>query len=402
MTTTNGCAVVNYTTPTPSDNCSGATANCSPASGTCFPVGTTTVTCTATDAAGNTAQCSFSVTVTQQATCALTCPANQTANTGPTATQCGTVVNYPAPTTSGSCGTVTCAPASGSFFPVGTTTVTCTTAAGPGCSFTVTVNDTRAPQVTCPANIVRSTDPNLCTAVVTYSNATATDNCPGVGTPVCSPASGASFPKGATTVTCTVSDAAGNQASCSFTVTVNDTQAPVITCPSPITAVAPSPTSAGAVVAFSPTATDNCPGVTTACTPPSGSTFPGGVTTVTCTATDAAGNIASCSFPVKVYNVCLQDEATGDVLRLMYQTGEYLYCRKMDGFTLAGTGTVQYNNACYFQMQHQGQTSTPPRILNVQVQKCANYGSAMVQVLNLGFTRYLMDGNLTNNTCICP
>ena len=55
--------------------------------------------------------------------CSITCPANITTPNDPN--QCGAVVNYPAPTTSGTCGNVTCSPASGSFFPVGTTTVTC-------------------------------------------------------------------------------------------------------------------------------------------------------------------------------------------------------------------------------------------------------------------------------------
>ncbi|MFN0111172.1 MAG: Calx-beta domain-containing protein [Blastocatellia bacterium] len=68
--------------------------------------------------------------------CTITCPANQiTWTSGTSAT-----VNYPAPTADASCGTVTCAPASGSAFNVGTTTVNCSTNAGPSCSFTVTVN----------------------------------------------------------------------------------------------------------------------------------------------------------------------------------------------------------------------------------------------------------------------
>src|SRR6185503_10747457 len=73
----------------------------------------------------------------------ITCPANITASNDPN--QCGAVVTYPAPTPTGSCATITCSPASGSFFPVGTTTVTCTSTAGPTCSLTVTVNDTQAP-----------------------------------------------------------------------------------------------------------------------------------------------------------------------------------------------------------------------------------------------------------------
>ena len=73
--------------------------------------------------------------------CTLTCPTDvsQVADPG----QNGAVVNYPAPTTTGSCGTVTCSPASGSFFPVGTTPVTCTSTVGPSCSFNVTVRPAR-------------------------------------------------------------------------------------------------------------------------------------------------------------------------------------------------------------------------------------------------------------------
>ena len=231
--------------------------------------------------------------------CLITCPAN--ISTSNDANLCGAVVSYSAPTTNGGCGTVTCLPASGSFFPVGTTTVTCSTSAGLNCSFTVTVNDTQAPSISCPANVVQSTDPNSCSAVVIYPNATATDNCPGVGTPVCTPASGSTFPKGTSTVSCTVSDASGNSNSCSFTVTVNDTQPPSISCPANITTIADQGVCT-ALVTFTVGAGDNCPGVTVASVPPSGSAFPVGTTTVVSTATDASGNQTSCSFTVTVTN----------------------------------------------------------------------------------------------------
>lgn len=73
--------------------------------------------------------------------CSLTCPTDVSQQPDPG--QNGAVVNYPAPTTSGSCGTVSCSPASGSFFPVGATPVTCTSTAGPSCSFNVTVHPAR-------------------------------------------------------------------------------------------------------------------------------------------------------------------------------------------------------------------------------------------------------------------
>ncbi len=71
--------------------------------------------------------------------CVLTCPANITVPNDPN--QLGASVNYPPPTFTGLCGLVTCVPSSGSFFPVGTTTVTCIAAAAPQlCTFTVTVS----------------------------------------------------------------------------------------------------------------------------------------------------------------------------------------------------------------------------------------------------------------------
>ena len=58
---------VHFDTPTATDNCGDPTVVCSPASGTFFSVGTTPVTCTATDTAGNTSDCTFNVTVEEGA-----------------------------------------------------------------------------------------------------------------------------------------------------------------------------------------------------------------------------------------------------------------------------------------------------------------------------------------------
>lgn len=289
-----GTAVVNYATPTATDNCS-VTVTCDPPSGSAFPVGETTVTCTAADPANNTTTCSFTVTVI--AACQITCPASVTVSND--TNQCGAVVNYPAPAATAGCGTVTCTPESGSFFPKGSTTVLCTTATGPSCSFTVTVNDTQPPSLTCPANITQPADPNQCGATVNYSPS-ASDNCPGLNV-ACMPASGSFFPKGSTTVQCTATDASGNTSTCSFTVTVVDTQPPVITCPANIS-VGTGSNQCSAVVSYpAPTVSDNCPGpITVACTPTSGSVFPKGTTTVSCTATDSSGNTSSCSFTVTV------------------------------------------------------------------------------------------------------
>src|SRR5207244_3450182 len=89
--------------------------------------------------------------------------------------------------------------------------------------------DAIPPTITCPANITQATVANQCSAVVSFSP-TINDNCSGA-TFVCNPASGSTFLKGLTTVSCTATDAANNTASCSFTVTVNDMQAPTVSCP---------------------------------------------------------------------------------------------------------------------------------------------------------------------------
>ena len=77
--------------------------------------------------------------------CVLSCPPDISVSNDPG--ECGANVSYTEPSGE-SCGTVTCDRPSGSFFPVGDTTVTCTSSAGPSCSFTVTVTDDEAPVIT--------------------------------------------------------------------------------------------------------------------------------------------------------------------------------------------------------------------------------------------------------------
>ncbi|HJQ25829.1 MAG TPA: hypothetical protein VKA60_18060 [Blastocatellia bacterium] len=70
---------------------------------------------------------------------AVNCPADITVGAFRCPASGGSVVSFASPTSIGDCGAVTCSPASGSFFPIGTTTVACSTAGGFSCSFKVTV-----------------------------------------------------------------------------------------------------------------------------------------------------------------------------------------------------------------------------------------------------------------------
>ena len=78
---------------------------------------------------------------------------------GNDANEAGAVVAYAAPSTSGDpCGSVVCSPASTSFFPLGTTAVTCTSSTNNGrVRFNVTVYDNQAPTITVPADITTTT-----------------------------------------------------------------------------------------------------------------------------------------------------------------------------------------------------------------------------------------------------
>ena len=109
----------------------------------------------------------------------------------------------------------------------------------------------------------------------------------------CDHASGATYPLDSTTVQCTATDNAGT-AYGTFEIFVSDTVVPVVQVPADIA-------SSSSVVTFTASATDAIDGnIAVLCSPASGSTFPTGATTVTCSATDAHLNSAAASFRVTV------------------------------------------------------------------------------------------------------
>lgn len=274
--------------------------SCTPASGSRFPIGVTTVQCTATDSSLNPSEGTFTVEVTDpgnHGTLVIHVPDSVTLEAEGSA---GTQFSFEA-TASGTADpepAVTCDPASGTRFPLGTTTVLCIATDRFGGraegELTVTVVDRFGPELSLGDISVEGT--SSAGAEVTFPS-TAMDVVDGAVAVTCTPGSGL-FPFGATPVQCSATDSRGNTSEATFTVTVYDFTPPVLQL-SDVTVDATS--DAGAVVTFTPVATDAVDGdVGVVCTPASGSTFAIGTTTVQCTASDSRGNIANGSFEVIV------------------------------------------------------------------------------------------------------
>lgn len=357
-TTVNGerGAIVTFDAAEPTGDCGAVTAT--PSSGSFFPVGTTTVTVNSATGGGS---CSFTVTVedTGADPATITCPANIEANAD---ANCEASVTLTEPTTGGDNVTVTGVRSDGKSlydcdvngnctrkttddpFSAGVTTITWTayshSSPGPfatpedeeaartgsaSCTQVITVNDVTPPVISVsPQTIAADAS---CQAVVPDFTATATvtDNCACAGsdtsegcadahpiTVTQSPAPGTPVGLGEHTITLMANDGssnnggAGNTTTTTTTLTVADQTAPVISCPSNIEVFLPANSSDTSMVVNYPaaTATDNCStSPTITYSHASGSVFPVGTTTVTATATDAAGNQSECTFNITVrYN----------------------------------------------------------------------------------------------------
>ena len=271
-----------------------------PPSGTLFPVGTTIVTATATDAAGNAASSTFNVTIQDNETPVISPLPNITlAATGPG----GAVATFAGTGFDMASGVIplSFSPPSGSVFPIGQTTVTATATDAAGktaqSSFVVDVENSSFPVLPMIGPItLEATGP---TGAVATLSGTAQDIVDGTDPVQFSPASGSVFLLGKTTVTESATDSAGHTSTSSFVVTVEDTTPPIISALPNLVLASTGP--GGATANYSATASDLVSGsVPVTFSPPSGTLFPAGTTTVTATATDAAGNVASSAFTVTV------------------------------------------------------------------------------------------------------
>ncbi|XP_008426204.1 sushi, von Willebrand factor type A, EGF and pentraxin domain-containing protein 1 isoform X1 [Poecilia reticulata] len=168
-----------------------------------------------------------------------------------------------------------------------------------------TCEDTEPPKLQCPADIVAETDERRGTANVSWNVPTAVDNSNEEVVvqvkPVYNPPQ--LLPIGKETITYVATDRTGNQANCSLTVTVIDTEPPFIDrCRSPPAVQATNAEGAAAAVVWDvPQFSDNSGGrLTVTSSHKPGSLFPVGETVVQYTATDTAGNSRICNLTVTV------------------------------------------------------------------------------------------------------
>ncbi len=120
--------------------------------------------------------------------------------------------------------------------------------------------------------------------------------------------------------------------------------------------------------------------------------FPTGVTTVTCTATDASGNTATCSFTISTFDTVLQDDSNpANILLWNSITGAYRFCCNGTTFTGTGKSTIQ---GCVFTLQH---NPADRRVLG-RVDKAVHSGTASLQAPPGTIRCTITDRNTLNDT----
>jgi uncharacterized protein YjbI with pentapeptide repeats len=213
--------VVNYPLPPATDAVGVTSETCSPPPGSKFSLGSTLITCSAKDAAGNVGTATFNIIIKD-----LSPPVIQTSHVYAEATsQNGAIVNYPLPPVTDNIGVVpgseTCTPTSGSQFLFGDQTVTCSAKDAAGnvgsASFILTVRDTTPPTVIPPPDITKVSTGTL--TPVTLGTATASDTVSGTLTPTNNAPLGG-FPVGTTIVTWSATDGSGNVGTAQQIITI--------------------------------------------------------------------------------------------------------------------------------------------------------------------------------------
>jgi gliding motility-associated-like protein len=304
-------ASVNWTDPAVNESCGIQSEVYSKAKGSYFVVGKQIVNYTVTDKSGNTASCSFTVTVTdnENPTFDPNFPANITVNTK--IDTCGAFVTWTLPTakdnhTAAGQIKITSNFPSGGFFPSGKTTVIYTAVDSSGNAvirnFEITVIDNQAPKfVTCPPTVNVNIAGAACNSPYTPPVLKTKDNCAGIidvfpsNAPV-----GNIFPIGTTKLL--YIDPNNSSVKCNVDIVLKVSDKPTFSNVNDIT-VSTEPNDCSGLVpsVIEPTAQDACgTNNVTITKTPNLTKYPVGTTLVTYTAKDTYGNTTTATINVVV------------------------------------------------------------------------------------------------------
>ena len=291
-----------------------------------FPIGDTTVIWTATDVNGNAASYSITITVSDNQVPVFTnCPSNQVLTVGMYTSNCGQLASsWSIPTATDNCAapviTQVTGPSPSSTLTPGMHRITYMATDASGnfslCTFYVNVINTTTPILVCSENTIQNVDENACSwtsPVASLTPIQAIGNCVSVEWDVQNPngthvtgttdVSGYVFQVGTSTVTYTITDEDNNEESCSFTVKVKDTMVPSMIAPSNLTFNVTNTCTLSNINLGTPVFSDNCSGVIVTNNAPA--TFSIGATTITWTATDTNGNIATADQIITIIDAVL-------------------------------------------------------------------------------------------------
>ena len=316
-------------------------------SGDIFPLGDTPVTYTATDGAGNSANCIFIVRVEDRRPPEIFCPAETVFVAPALADACYGWIELPVPAVTDNCSvsdpmnSYNWGHIASDVYPIGTTIVTWTVTDGSGntatCAYTVVIEDQTPPELTwCSNDLLVGNDPGECSRNISVAAPLAIDSCSNYfivtnnynddTITVQNDHSTLSdqfiydnFPVGITDLVWYVADTTGNVSTCTTRIRVEDRENPTITCPADITVTTdastctPNSNSANVVMPM-PTATDNC-GVLSITnnfnnTDNASGVYPVGITHVVWTVVDINGRSSTCTVNVTVIKCCLAEAGT--------------------------------------------------------------------------------------------
>ena len=315
-------AVVNPGVATATDDAAGVTIAGARSDGlsldAAYPKGMTTITWTATDAGGLSATASQTVTVDDKEKPSVNPPADISTRIDRAATTATVVVG--SAVAADNCPDVTVAGARGDGaglsapYPVGLTTITWTATDASGntgsANQQITVIGNRPPVIAAPLMLAFNTDPGVCAAFVSVATPSVTDDTQG-STVLSKRSDGlqlsAAYPKGMTTITWTATDADGATSVATQTVTVSDGEKPSVTKPAEISSGNDHGLASAVVAVSKASAADNCHEVTVDGSRNDGAALDApynvGLTTITWTARDAAGNTATATQAITVLDV---------------------------------------------------------------------------------------------------